>query len=301
MRLRKLLVPAVVVALGVSACGGDDSTDETSAGDELTTEPGDADGADDPEPSEDPGSFEESADEADAGADGVEVDTAELFTAIADATVAEGSYEFEATTGAGGTGTAASGAIQTGSSLDESNMRIMSQAAGVETTVLIVDGQIFIEMTEDMGLPVDGSWMTIDPEIDDPVAEQRLISDLRGPKLAEAMGDIGSVSDQIADLTENADMVTVTQAGTAEIDGVATTEYHVNDIAGFTDSVDETITELSYSMWVGDDDLIRRVVTDDGWVTTEMNYLDYGVDVDIETPPADEVVEGPAASPTRAG
>lgn len=40
MRLRKLLVPAVVVALGVSACGGDDSTDETSVGgNEVTTEP----------------------------------------------------------------------------------------------------------------------------------------------------------------------------------------------------------------------------------------------------------------------
>lgn len=284
MRLRKLLVPAVVVALGVSACGGDDSTDEPSVGGvEVTTGPEDADGADDLEPSEDPGSFEESADEADTGAD--EVDTVGLFTAIADATVAEGSYEFEATTG----DTTAAGAIQIGSSLDESNMRIMAQAAALETTVLIVDGQIFMEMTEDMPLSDDGSWMTINPECDDPSAQWSLIYDVRGPALAEAIGDIGTVSDQLADLTESADMVTVTQAGTAEIDGVATTEYHINDIAGFTDSVDETISELSYSMWVGDDDLIRRVVTDDGWGTIEMNYPNYGVDVDVEAPPADEV------------
>jgi hypothetical protein len=276
VRLRKLLVPAVVVALGVSACGGDDSTNETSAGgDEVTTEP-----------SEDPGSIEESADEAEAGADGEEVDIGELFTAIADATVAEGSYEFEATTG----DTTAAGAIQIGSSLDESNMRIMAQAAGLETTVVIVDGQIFMEMTEDMPLSDDGSWMTINPECDDPSAQWNLIYDARGPKLAEAMGDIGSVSAHLADLTENAHMVTVAQAGTAEIDGVATTEYHINDIAGFTDSVDETITELSYSMWVGDDDLIRRGVTDDGRVTTEMNYLNYGVEVDVEAPLADEVI-----------
>ena len=275
--MRKLLVPAVVVALGVSACGGDDSTNETSAGgDEVTTEP-----------SEDPGSIEESADEAETGADGEEVDTVEIFTAIADATVAEGSYEFEATTG----DTTAAGAIQIGSSLDESNMRIMAQAAGHETTVVIVDGQIFMEMTEDMPLSDDGSWMTINPECDDPSAQWNLIYDARGPKLAEAMGDIGSVSAHLADLTENAHMVTVAQAGTAEIDGVATTEYHINDIAGFTDSVDETITELSYSMWVGDDDLIRRVVTDDGRVTTEMNYLNYGVEVDVEAPPADEVIK----------
>jgi hypothetical protein len=285
--LRKLLVPAVVVALGVSACGGDDSTDEPSAGgDEVTTEPEDADGADDPETSEDPGRFEESAHEADTGADGEDVDTVELFTAIADATVAEGSYEFEATTG----DATAAGAIQIGSSLDESNMRIMAHAAGVETTVLIVDGPIFMEMTEDMPLSDDGSWMTISPECDDPSAQWNLIYDARGPKVAQAMGDIVLVSDQLANLTENADMVTVTRAGTAEIDGVATTEYHINDIAGFTHSVDETITELSYSMWVGDDDLILRVATDDGTVTTEMNYLNYGMEVDVEAPPADEVI-----------
>jgi hypothetical protein len=275
------MVPAVAVLLGVTACGDDDapSADETPAGDEAE----DGSSADDDTDDAD----EQDGESADAGEGGDEVDAVALFRAIADATVEAGSYEFETSMSAAGQDTSVVGAIQVASDISETNMRVTTDAQGFTTTVLIVDGQFYMEMTEEMGFPTDqGSWMTVDPAADDEFSQQ----------MTEAFGDIGSATDLMAQLAENPELLTVTEVGDADVDGVDTTEYHVvvNDIAEFTgvEEGDVEVSELSYTMWVDGDDLPRRVSTEAGGsASIDTTFSNYGADVEVEAPPADEVFD----------
>lgn len=282
MRLRRLIVPLVAVALGVTACGGGDTpdADETPTGDEAGDEPS-ADDSDDAD-----AEGESGEDEPDAGQDGDEVDAVALFGAIAAATVEAGSYEFETTMDAAGQDMSVSGAIQVGTEVSEANMRITSDVLGQETEMLVVDGQVFMELTEDMGFPGGGSWFTVDPEADDQLSQL----------MAESFEQIGSATDLTTELTAHPDLLTVTLVGSATIDGVETTEYFVtvDDIAAFTDAddADVPLSELSYSMWIDGDNLPRRMTTDAGGsASIDVTYSNYGADVDVQAPPADEVID----------
>lgn len=284
MRLSKLMVPVVAVALGVTACGGDDSpsADETPTSGEGT-EGSSADETDDADDSD----SESGEDGADTGGSGSEVDAAELFGVISDATVEAGSYEFESMTSAGGQDVTVSGAVQVGTELSDAHMRITMNVMGAQSTVLFVDGQFYMELSEDMGFPTEmGSWMTVDPEGDDAFSQQ----------MSQAFEDIGDATDLAAQLAENPDLLTVSEVGSATVDGVETTEYLVvvNDIPGFmgVDAADVEFSELSYSMWIDGDNLPRRMTTDAGGsASVDMTYSNYGVDVDVEAPPADDVVD----------
>lgn len=276
VQLRKVVVPVVAVALGMTACGGDDtpSADETPAGSEAddgSADESDADESDD------------EASDAEAG-EGGEVDAVALFTAIADATVEAGSYEFETTMNAGGQDLTVTGAIQVGTDVSDANMRMTTDVMGSRSTVLFVDGQFYMELSEEMGFPTGmGSWMTVDPEGDDPFSQQ----------MSQAFEDIGSATDLLAKLAENPDLLTVTETGSASVDGVDTTEYLVvvNDVAAFQGVETET-DELIFSMWVDGDNLPRRHTADvDGDASVDTTYTNYGVDVDVEAPPADEVID----------
>lgn len=50
-------------------------------------------------------------------------------------------------------------------------------------------------------------------------------------------------------------------------------------------------------LYVGDDDLIERIVVDAGTGKIEMTYSDWGKDVDIDAPAAKDVTEMPTAPP----
>lgn len=286
MRLKRLMVPVVAVALGITACGGDDSpsAEEAPAGDEAGD--GGAEGETSTEDAEE--SDEESGDdETESGADGDEVDAVALFTAVADATVEAGSYEFETTTEASGQEMTVAGAIQVGADVSEANMRMTMDVMGAQSTMLLVDGQFYMELTEEMGLPAgQGSWITVGPEGDDPFSQQ----------MGQAFEDIGSAADVPAQLAENPEILTVTEVGNASVDGVDTTEYLVvvNDIEAYAgaEASDAGITELSFSMWIDGDNLPRRVTTEAGGsAAVDTTYSNFGTDVEVEAPPADEVVD----------
>jgi hypothetical protein len=50
--------------------------------------------------------------------------------------------------------------------------------------------------------------------------------------------------------------------------------------------------ELTHSLWVGDDDLVRRMTSDlGGYGTTDTTIFGYGEPVEIEAPPADQVTD----------
>jgi hypothetical protein len=50
--------------------------------------------------------------------------------------------------------------------------------------------------------------------------------------------------------------------------------------------------EVTYSLWVDGDDLVRRVTSDlGGYGTAEATIFGYGEPVEIEAPPADQVTD----------
>jgi hypothetical protein len=68
--------------------------------------------------------------------------------------------------------------------------------------------------------------------------------------------------------------------GSEEVRGVETTRYR------------GTVASSEVDVWVGADGLVRRVTVSDGEGTdVELELFDFGADVDVERPPADEVAE----------
>lgn len=269
MQLRKLMVPVVAVALGVTACGGDDS----SSGDET---PDNGDEAGDDAPDETDAEDAEDAEGGDAQTNGDGVDAVALFEAMANALIEAGSFEFETTASAAGQEGTITGAMQIDSDGSFSNMRMSWEQGGVETAMLLVDGQFFVEMTEDMGIPGGGSWLTFNADGDNPLGEE----------MTGAFDEIGDAANLSAALAENAEHLTVTETGSATVDGVETTEYQVVDAEG------EVGMGESYTIWIDGDDLPRRMsLESDGGEPVEVIYRNYGADAGIEAPPEDEVVD----------
>jgi hypothetical protein len=108
----------------------------------------------------------------------------------------------------------------------------------------------------------------------------------------------------------------VEEVGTEEVDGVETTHYRatVDVDKAVAQAPEETrdqvqaqidqlkaagISELPIDVWIGSDGLPRRLAYDitvdvsgqEAHTVLEMNLTDYGVDVQIEPPPADQVTD----------
>lgn len=266
------------MALAVTACGGDDSpsSDETPDNVDAAEDESSAD-AEDAEKSDD--------DVSDTGGGGDDVDEAALFEAIANGFIDAGSFEFESATSEGGQEMMVSGAMEVDSDGSFTNMRMSMNQGGVETTMLSVDGQFYMEMTEDMGMPGGEGWLTFGGDGGDEL----------GQDMTGAFDDIGATADISQQLAENAELVTVTEVGSATVEGVETTEYHavVNDIAAYRGAEgDVETTEMSFTMWLDGDNMVRRMIQEsDTEPPIEMIYKNYGADVGISAPPEDEVID----------
>ncbi|MGO3151317.1 MAG: hypothetical protein ACTIJJ_01640 [Galactobacter sp.] len=94
--------------------------------------------------------------------------------------------------------------------------------------------------------------------------------------------------------------------GTETIDGVETTRYDVTvDTEMLTEQAESQGEdsasaaagvfgdELVYKMWIGEDDLPRKMAFDMGTSgSTEMTFSKWGEDLEISAPPADQITEG---------
>lgn len=70
------------------------------------------------------------------------------------------------------------------------------------------------------------------------------------------------------------------EVGSEHVRGVETTRYR------------GSVASSSVDLWVGADGLVRRVAVSDGEGTdVELEFFDFGADVEIERPPADEVAK----------
>jgi hypothetical protein len=67
----------------------------------------------------------------------------------------------------------------------------------------------------------------------------------------------------------------------------------VNDVAAFEGlPAAQASGDLSYTMWVGGDNLPRRMTTTvDGTAVIDMTFSNFGTDLDVEAPPAEDVMD----------
>ena len=217
---------------------------------------------------------------------------AELFEAMAEAFQEAGSYRFDMTMNVDGEEISGAGEARIGSSQADTAaaMTMASPDGSGDIEVRVLGTKVYVSAAM-MGLPGDDQWLVIDPEGDDPFSQM----------LGEMMGDMLAGTDLQSQFAEYSDVIEVEEVGSDTIDGVDVTEYAVTTdveaalaMMGMEDQLPEDVPvdEVTYSLFVDDDALTRLLRTDlaeQG--TMEMRFFDYGEDVTVEEPPADQVTD----------
>lgn len=276
LTVRRALAAATttVALLGLAACGGDDSD---SASDEPTTAAS-SDSAGDA-PADDASGSADSGDEGGVAAEGEEVSADEfagkLRDALDDATTAQLTMNLASM----GTG---EGDVDYTADPPELAMTMNMSQLGGEIEVRMVDGTIYMK-----GAALGGGagWVSI--SLDDP----------NGP-----LGDLGSQLNPTQQFEAFADAVTgATFVGEEDVDGETLEHYTATvDTAKLLESSPQLggagATGMPDSMtqewWFDGDGLIRKFTSDFGGGATgsiELALDNWGEDVSIEAPPADEV------------
>lgn len=190
-----------------------------------------------------------------------------------------GGVEVDMEMGVEGQTVQASGAMLSGDSLESTQMQLTMEVPGEGTMEMrMVDGVMYMEIPE-MG------WISMD------LAEA-----------AQSMGlDMGSFdpSAQIEAFDEA--LVSLEASGEPEeLDGVQAQPYTLvldaqtlTDLEGFEglEGSDDLPEQLEVEMWIGPDDLPRRMVMDVEGDAMTMNMSNWGADVNVEAPPAEEVTD----------
>ncbi len=302
---KQLLATISVLALALTACGTNDTattdddvattpTPETEVGtDDLDATPGDETAA-----ADDTSSTEEPTPATESDGEG-EGEGAQQITQAVDATFEEGSARFDAVTTIDSEEFSergeSSGVIDfTG---DRRQVDVQT-AAGTVTALITQDGYL-------LSAGGDTGWVRLDPQ------------DLRGTPV-EASGlatlPLQDPSLNLALLRGATD--DVTEVGEEDIDGESVTRYEVMvDAAAAAGQADaatgETIRALGgdgqllpMDVWIDDQDRIRRLEhrgdfadvdliqgQTEGSFELRMDLTDFGAEVDIEEPGADEIVD----------
>lgn len=271
---RRLGSAALVLTLGagLTACSGDEATDSSSA-----TDAGAGDGADD--------STEETTDAAEpAQASLQEFSAAEFYPAVMEALREAETFSFSTTSEAQGQPTTMSGQARLG----DDGVEMKASSTGAQAMEIILLDQVMYMKSPDMGtgdtyLEIDLSdpdslfgmlGRATDPEV--------MFQALETPKALELLGE-------------------------EEVDGVATNRYRITiDPADYLEAMDFPAAmkeflprEMVTEMWVDGDNLPRKFAQtietpsqaggEPVPSTTEGTYSDFGLDVDIEAPPADQI------------
>jgi len=212
----------------------------------------------------------------------------DLFAAMAKAQQEAGSYRFEMTMGVEGTEISGSGGASVGSGpTDQAMSMTMSMPGGMGDFETRVVGTTIYMSTGMFGVPGDDQWVVLDSQGDDPFSQM--------------LGDVDDLlagADLQSQFSEYSDMMEVEEVGSDTVDGTDVTEYAVTtdveaalEMMGMSDQMPEDVEldEVTYSLFVDDDALTRMVRSDFGDVgTMEMRFFDYGEDVTVEEPPADQ-------------
>jgi hypothetical protein len=216
---------------------------------------------------------------------------ADLFAAMAAAAVEAGSYSLEMDMDVAGEQIHATGAASFGASQEDVDMTMTMQTSDGEGdfTVLVIDGEAYMKFPPEAELPTDKAWLRLDPEGGDPVSQAfaGLVDEMTGNASLQSQFDA------------QAELFVVEEVGSLESGGVDLTEYRLTlDVAdaaeflGVPAGEELPFEELTYSLWVDDNFVARKMSSDLGGMgSMEIRVFDLGEPVEIEAPPADQVGE----------
>jgi len=285
---RRLGSAALVLTLGagLSACSGDESADSSSATDEGADDGTDAGSDDSTEETTD--AEETDAEETDAEepaqASLEELSAEEYYPAVMGALREAETFSFSTTSESQGQRSTMSGQARFG----DDGVDMVASSTGAQAMEIILLDQVMYLKSPDMG-----------------TGDQYLEIDLSDPN--SLFGMLGKATDpevmfQALKTPEKLELV-----GEEEVDGVATHHYRISiDPADYLEAMDFPTAmkeflpqEMVTEMWVDGDDLPRKFVQtietpsqaggDPVPSTTEGTYSDFGQEVVIEAPPADQI------------
>lgn len=221
-----------------------------------------------------------------------ELEGSDFYATVMEAQEEAGSYRFTLDSGPAGQGVAITGEARYA---DDGTLEMTGSGDGME--MVVVDGVLYIKGGGiDLG---DAEWLAIDST--DPETAGGLF------------GSLGSLGDPDMMLGAMEDPESFELVGEEELDGVATNHYRIGvdseayaDKLGLPPEIARMFPEtIEYDMWVDADDLPRKFsqsIEIQGVATeTEGTYTDYGVDVQVEAPPAEDVTDEVPGMPGMVG
>ena len=280
---RRLASAAVVlmVGAGAAACGSD-STDAGSSSSSSTDEATDG-GAEESEEFEDAAAEEESSAPAEALA---ELSVDDFYPTVMGALQEAESFTFTSTSGSLGTVQEMTGQARFG----DDGVEMAASSTGAQAMELILLDQTMYLRSPDLG--TGDKWAKID--LSDPNS---------------LFGMIGKATDPEVMFKALEEPKKLELIGSEDVAGVATNHYRITmDPTRYLEAMnfpaamaDMLPPELVTEMWVDADNLPRKFAQtveiaamgggQPTTSTTEGTYSDFGTDVEIEAPPADEVTE----------
>lgn len=279
---RRLGGAALVLTMGAGLSSCSDDADSTASSSSTSEEATDA-AADEP--------AAESSDEAPEEPAVSEASLAELsaddfYPSVMAAMREAETFNFESVSGTAGQSQTMSGQAR----FSDDGMEMKASSTGAQAMELILLGQAMYMKSAELG--TGDTWIKID--LSDPDSLFGMIGKATDPEIMfEAMQ-----SPKLLELV-----------GTEDVDGVATNHYRITmDPSQYLAAMefpaamaDMLPKELVTEMWIDADNLPRKftqtieVPSAAGGAatssTTEGTYSDFGTDVEIEAPPADEVTE----------
>ena len=275
---RRLGSAALVLTLGagLTACSGDGATDSSSATDEGAGDGTDA-GTDD--------STEETTDASEpVQASLQEFSAAEFYPAVMEALREAETFSFTTTSEAQGQPTTMSGQAR----FSDGGVDMAASSTGAQAMEIILLDQVMYMKSPDMG--TGDTYLEID--LSDP---------------SSLFGMLGKATDPEVMFQALETPQALELLGEEEVDGVATNHYRITiDPADYLEAMDFPAAmkeflprEMVTEMWVDGDNLPRKFAQtietpsqaggEPVPSTTEGTYSDFGLDVDIEAPPADQI------------
>jgi hypothetical protein len=263
------------VGLGLAACSDDSSGSDSSS---SATDSG-ADEASEDAETEDA----EETDEADAP---TELDAAGFYPAVMEAMREAETFNFQTVSESGGQSQTMEGQARFG----DDGVEMKASSTGAQPMELILIDQAMYLKSADLG--TGDKWLKVD--LSDPNSLFGMIGKATDPE----------VMFKAMEAPKKLELV-----GTEEVDGVETNHYRITmDPTKYLEAMefpaamaDMMPKELVTEMWVDGDDLPRKfsqsleVPAMGGGKPTstssEGTYSDFGTDVEIEAPPADQVTE----------
>ena len=278
---RRLGAAALVltVGVGVSACGGDSgSEDSSSTASDESSDSGTDEAADD------------AADEESEAAESslTELSADDFYPSVMAAMEEAGSFTFTTTSDSAGQAQEMTGEARFG----DGGIEMKATGTGAQAMEMILVDKAMYMKSEAFG--TGDKWLKID--LSDPNS---------------LFGMIGKATDPEVMFKAMESPKKLEVIGTEEVDGVETNHYRITmdpssylEAMEFPPAMAEMLPkELVTDMWVDADNLPRKfeqtveVKAAGGGQATTSNtqgtYSDFGTDVEIEVPPASEVTEQP--------